>query len=457
MPLPVHFTAWGYGQMSVLMSYLMVPFIRLFGLSPFTARLPMLLVSLVGLAVLYVFIREAVGRREALAALALAAISPWHIMQSRWALDCNMFPHFMLFGIYFLYKGIKGKPYWLYGSMVFFALSLYAYGIALYTIPLFLLCAAVYMLIQNFKENILKIAVSLAVFLLFSWPILAMAYINYFDKPTFTFLGFTIPHFPHSVRVNDLLPFSPEPWVQFIQNAQNLGRILLFQDDRLPWNAVSGYGAVYLISLPFTLLGLWECIKRRRETGAALVLMWFAVAVCTGLFVNGVNINRINVIFYPLILLTALGVAGVAVNVKVMSSVAVAYAILFILFANTYFKGHNDWLSNLFYADFHRSVAHAAERGYGHLYVTAHTQFQGSWHVSEILTQFTTKIDPKFYAEHGAAHFTFSSRFDVYTRLCAQHPPHCHCLFILNRREAHFFEGFTITWFNDFGVAERTR
>ena len=30
MHMPVHLTAWGYGQMSALLSYMMVPFIKLF-------------------------------------------------------------------------------------------------------------------------------------------------------------------------------------------------------------------------------------------------------------------------------------------------------------------------------------------------------------------------------------------------------------------------------------------
>ena len=38
--LPAHFTAWGYGQMSVLLSYCMVPLIRLFGLSAVTLFMP---------------------------------------------------------------------------------------------------------------------------------------------------------------------------------------------------------------------------------------------------------------------------------------------------------------------------------------------------------------------------------------------------------------------------------
>ena len=53
MRLPVHLTGWGYGQMSALLSYLMVPFIKLAGLTPVTARLPQLLVSLAGLYCLY--------------------------------------------------------------------------------------------------------------------------------------------------------------------------------------------------------------------------------------------------------------------------------------------------------------------------------------------------------------------------------------------------------------------
>ena len=64
MSYPVHLTAWGYGQMSALLSYLMVPFIKLFGLNPVSARLPQLIVSLLGLAALYFFSRDAFGKRQ---------------------------------------------------------------------------------------------------------------------------------------------------------------------------------------------------------------------------------------------------------------------------------------------------------------------------------------------------------------------------------------------------------
>ena len=123
--LPAHFEAWGYGQMSVLLSYLMIPFIKLWGLNSVTARLPMLLASIAGAGALYGLVRDIFSRRAGLLALLCVSIAPWHFMQSRWALDCNMFPHMFILGLYFLNKGLS-KGRYLYLSMVFFDLCMYS-------------------------------------------------------------------------------------------------------------------------------------------------------------------------------------------------------------------------------------------------------------------------------------------------------------------------------------------
>ena len=135
MSLPVHLTAWGYGQMSALLSYLMVPFIKLMGLNAVSARLPQLIISLLGLAALYLFSRDAFGKKAALVVFAFGSIAPWHILQSRWALDCNLYPHFFLFGVYFLNRSLEArrrKPL-LCISMAMFGLCMYCYGVSIYT------------------------------------------------------------------------------------------------------------------------------------------------------------------------------------------------------------------------------------------------------------------------------------------------------------------------------------
>ena len=100
--MPAHFEAWGYGQMSVLLSYLTVPFIWLMGLTKTAIRLPMVLASLAGIGAVWGLVKKTFGEKTGLAALLLLAINPWHFMQSRWALDCNLFPHMFVLGVCFL-------------------------------------------------------------------------------------------------------------------------------------------------------------------------------------------------------------------------------------------------------------------------------------------------------------------------------------------------------------------
>ena len=144
MRFPVHFTAWIGSQMSVLLSYCMVPFIKLLGFSTFSIRLPMLFISGLGLLALYCFARQMGGRFAAVIALALGVICPWHYMQSRWSFDCNAFPHVFLTGMCLLLAGRKRKSL-LYLSMVLFGLCSYCYGIANYSVPCFLLAMAIYL------------------------------------------------------------------------------------------------------------------------------------------------------------------------------------------------------------------------------------------------------------------------------------------------------------------------
>ena len=506
MFMPVHFTAWGYGQMSVLMSYAMTPFIKIFGLSVWVARLPVLIVSLCGIYVLFRLIRDIFGDYAALAVLAFCAINPWHIMQSRWALDCNMFPHFFLFGVYFLYNGLRrdtgggigdtnrgdtgsntsraagsdqhpaaslnasraagDKPrqtvatnasraaggvlrrfadsaiflavrrnWRLPMSMLCFALCMYTYGIAFYTVPLFLVVASAYLL-KTRMVTLREFVICVGVYLLVAWPIFGVMAINYLRLPSINTRFFTIPFFPDSVRTGDLLFFSDEPLRQLARNAKSLVDVVFHQQDNLPWNIITNFGSVYLFSFPFAYAGVWSCVihwKREQKNvsarknttaraGMTLSAIWLGVALFSGLVVNGINTNRINIVFYPLIILMGLGVwhimeclAQLKPNKKVIISTALilAYALSFAAFSRSYFGEHNRYLSGMFYEGWDKSVAYAVTGGDTSipksqqptdisdvepdtLYITAYSQYPGAYTVSEIITLFAAKVDPRY-------------------------------------------------------------
>ena len=181
---PVYLEAWGVFGQSVVLAYIMAFFIKIFGFSYFTIRLPMLFISIISLFVFYDLLKR-IFKKESIALLGTAflAICPWHIMQSIWSIDCNMFPHFMLISVYLLYRGITDKKYFLYLSMIFFAISMYTYGVSVYVIPLFLLITAIYLL-KTKKVHIKDLIICIIIYVLFSLPILTMYVLNLFKIGT---------------------------------------------------------------------------------------------------------------------------------------------------------------------------------------------------------------------------------------------------------------------------------
>ena len=467
MSLPVHFTAWGYSQMNVLMSYLMVPFIKLFGLNPVAVRLPMLIVSLAGLVVLYLLVRGVFGRKQALVILAVAAINPWHIMQSRWALEANMLPHFLLFSVYFFHLGQKRRIF-LYLSMVFFGLTMYAYGIAFFAVPLLLIALAVYLLAKK-AVKLWEAGLCLLIYGAVAWPIFAVMAINYFDLETLCFLGFTIPYFPASVRAGDLVIFSPDISGQLVQNLQSLVNVVLLQKAGLPWNAIPEFGSMYLFAMPLVILGAVLFAKKDTDNmpsaGKFAIGVWLIVSVLTALMVNGININRINIIFYPLIILCGLGIYGIITAFEwrraAAATIALIFAVSFALFSASYFGPHDETVSRSFYSGFGEALCAAEETDADVIYVTNYTQTENSYYVSEILTLFHSDIDAEYYMgtakaydDDGDALLPFSERYR-FTGFSQPFDIDPDAVYVINMAEAGCFNAdtFSITVYDGYALA----
>lgn len=451
MFMPVHLTAWGYGQMSSLLSYLIAPFTRIFGLNLFSARLPLLLISLVSLYIIYRFVLKVGNKWIALIALFVAAISPWHIMQSRWSLDCNLFPHFLLFGSYALYLGIENKKY-LYWSMVWFGLSMYCYGIAIYTVPLLLLILVVIMLIRK-QVTWSSALICLGIYVLVGGPFILCMAINFFKWETIELPFMTIPFFENSVRMNDILFFSDNFFEQLKANLTSVFNIAVLQKfDGLPWNSIDGYGLFHLVSIPFVFIGLFFIIKDcKKNAGMQIMLIFTIVALFSGISTNNVNINRFNIVCYPLLFATALGIYYATVNFKyTLSIVMVVFTISFGMFTHKYFTSHADWLASCFFEGFGQSLEYAETLDCDEYYITDYSQADGYWNVSEILTLFYHEVDAEFYQDKDA----FYEKYKIIDYSTHQFVPQPGIAYIVNNNELQFLDlnNFTIKSFNGFSV-----
>ncbi|MEI3102297.1 MAG: glycosyltransferase family 39 protein [Oscillospiraceae bacterium] len=402
MSYPVHLTAWGYSQMSALLSYLMVPFIKLMGLNAVSARLPQLIISLLGLAVLYLFSRDAFGKKAALVVFAFGSIAPWHILQSRWALDCNLYPHFFLFGIYFLNRSLEAKhrKLLLCISMVMFGLCMYCYGVSIYTMPLFLLMACVYLLVKK-QVSLWEALMAFVVWMAVAWPFILVMAINFFKWDTIELGPITMAFFPDSVRSGDILFFSNNFFYQLYYNIWWMIEVVFCQYEDLPWNNIPAFGSIYLFSLPFAVLGFaWILLRLKNNHGAVLLLLFFITGLWCGICTNGVNINRINIIFYPQIIFTALGIYAVLCRLRAFPlrlGIAAAYLMTFSLFCNTYFGSYAQQMAYYFDADFCQAVSSVKDDDAEKLYITSMTNDGDRPNISEILTLFYHETDAEYY------------------------------------------------------------
>lgn len=446
MWMPVHFTAWGYGQMSVLLSYLMVPFIKLFGLSAVTARLPMLIVSMCGIAALYFVFKRLFGVRAAQIVLIFAVLNPWHYMQSRWALDCNMFPHMFLFGILFMMKGVAEKKRWLYISMIFYALCMYSYGISFYTVPVFLLAICIYMLVKKvigWKEAL----ISAGVYILVSWPIYLTMAINTLGMETIETPLFTIPYFPDSVRSQDILFFADDKLGQLGQNIKSMVSVFL-EGDSLPWNTIVGFGTIFMCFLPFVFAGIYyavHCIRETKDnvkkTGYISLLFFFGTGIVAGLITANVNVNRINIIVYPMILFASLGIYFVYVSRRKLAYIiAPVYLLLGCLFLHSYFTDFKENIRYYFMDGFIQSVQDLEDSGCQIYCITPDSQYQGSRNVSEILTLFALQLDAEYYqGEEKAGVVPYKEKFYYYNASQIERNPEQSIAYVISNNELGLF------------------
>lgn len=403
MRFPVHFTAWEYGQMSALLSYCMIPFIWMFGFSTFAIRLPMVIASVAGVALVYLVSKKLFSSRMSLAIMAFCAVNPWHFMQSRWSLDCNLFPHVFLLAFYLLLCGLEKRRY-LYLSMFVFALTFYCYGVAIYTVPVFLFVFAAWCLWKkqlNFKE----VLISICIFLLVALPEMLTMFINMFGLETIHTPWFTIPFFPDSIRSNDIL-FLNFSFAQLGKNALSLLKQVFLQCPDHLFNALPAFGPMYHLSTPFMLIGIGAFMKRfftnkdlRTKTIDLALLGFLLMGIWVGLLTYEVNINRINIIFYPLMMFAVYGVWTFIgwlpkYTVYLRNGFVIAYGILAISFLVQYFGTFPGQIRTMFNEDFLTIVKEADELDqYEELHISQNMDWQTNAKMAEILTQYSCKLD----------------------------------------------------------------
>ena len=338
--LPIFLEAWGSGQ-NAFYTYLLIPFIKILGLNILTTRLPMAIIGCISLVVMYKILDKITTKKIATIGIIFFAITPWHIMKSRWGLESNIFPDIILYAIFFIIKYLDKKEIkQLYIASVFLGLSAYSYGTSYFFLSIFVVLLLIYLFIK--KEITLKYCIEvICIIFLISVPIILFLIINTFNLEPINLI-FTIPRLQENRYEEITSIFSKYFFSKSISNFINALKILIKQDDGLGWNAMPIYGLTYIISLPFMLVGIYNNFKTKDKSRWILNL-WFFTSILL-MFVVEPNINRLNIIIIPIIYYTIIGISVVYDKIQLSKIfLPIIYISLFISFEISYFT--TDWNS----------------------------------------------------------------------------------------------------------------
>lgn len=165
--LPLQFKGFGDYHLPVT-QYLIVPFVRIFGLNTFAIRLPSVLFGTATIAISFLLVRRLFQRNKnayiyGLISALMLTFNPWHIALSRTVMEANIGLAFTLLAIYFyLESQVSIKFFSL--AMVFTVLSIYTYyGYRLFLVLFFIIITLKNkdLIRHNFKKKILIFVIGL--------------------------------------------------------------------------------------------------------------------------------------------------------------------------------------------------------------------------------------------------------------------------------------------------------
>ena len=251
---------------SATYQYSAIPFMFFGGLNEWTTRLPAALAGLLTVLLCFYLVRTMTG--DDLAALLsafLLAVSPWHVLFSRWALQGIFIPLFVTAGLWLFFLGIRKKPYFLLLSSLAFSLAFYTYAAARVFVPLLL----VLLLIIYFRK----------LWTNRKWTIGSVV----------LFLAICVPVFFYyisggrSIRYDRLSIFGEgrgifQSMVFFIRNylSHYHPSFLFLHGDSQLRHSLLGMGMMYLFELPLLVIGLILALRRKKRFHY-LMLAWFLI------------------------------------------------------------------------------------------------------------------------------------------------------------------------------------
>jgi len=346
-PWPINFQSFNDFKPG-LYFYLVLPFVKIFGLNELAVRLPSVLLGTLTVVILYFLVYELFNSKPlALSSSLLLAISPWHLHFSRGGWESNAAVFFIVLGVYLFYLGLQ-KPKYFVLCALSFILSMYTYHSARVITPLLLVGLAFFYRKDIFSKENWKLLVITFLFAGIVLVPLIKTFIRGAGTSRFSGVGIFADQGPFW-RVNELRGQHKNPnslipkilhnqyfeyGVQFADNYLRHfnGDFLFIVGDEIQRNRVPEMGQLYLVEFPFLVLGFYFFF-RKRPKNCEFVFWWLAVApIASALTFQSPHAIRALNMVVPLVIITGYGIVQSYFWLKEKSKLYFVFCILYFVF-----------------------------------------------------------------------------------------------------------------------------
>ena len=323
----------------------------LFGLSTFSYRFPMVLLSILSMFVLYnALMKNNNHPKFNLLFITTLYLNPWMIMANRWALESNLFPIMLIFSLsaFLMFMGktnSKASMLWFIIFNICVGLSAYAYSndwifLAILVPLLFIL------LFKDKKINLTKALVGIITLFIIVFPLILFVYVNYIGHHTLHFLGLTIPALWANRSSSQMIfgngtPLLPAMFTNFLGNIN-----LIANGDGLIWNSLLVIGLMFPGMFILSMIGLVFSIKDLKNKASLNLFMIVAMISSLPLLLFVIpNANHMNALILPIFYFEALGLKQ-TLNTKLLQRTGIVIFTMMMWFSYEYFLQNAQELSN---------------------------------------------------------------------------------------------------------------
>ncbi len=356
---PLHLASYIYSPAGY--SYASIPFVYIFGLTPFSTRFASAFFGTLTIILTFFLVRELLSQKKSATPIALLtsmvlSVSPWHINLSRTATENIIVVFFLTLSVFLYLLWIKNNR-WIYLLLSYISLGI---TLTLYQAPrafLPIFVPLLYILYHKKRNGLLQnlalyiLFIIIPIFLIISSPNLSLRLrtVSIFGTDQAQLItdeyiredGVSrAPLLLTRMFHNKLIGYSH----QFVTNYfAHFSYPFLFTDDVLPLRyKVSGANLLYLIELPLLLVGIWFLLKNERKT-AQFIIGWILLSpIGSALTFDDVpNLQRTLIMQPALSLLIAYSIYSLSTLEKtrrpIVFTIIVIYSFQFSSYLHTYY------------------------------------------------------------------------------------------------------------------------